>query len=105
MSKQIEEVEEVILKLKRYNELVVKGRHGAKSFNPVINRKELAELNEKAAKQADDDAYELVSLRNYFGGSRVNEAGIELCELLLEELKAASRPRGLLDIFGRRRGK
>lgn len=91
MTKQIREAEEAVEKLRRYNEIVAKLSSAA--FNPVIPKRE---------RLTRDESIELNDLKLYFNTKRVNEAGLELCEVLLNELKEAMRPKGLLDIFGRR---
>lgn len=88
MTKEIRASEEALTKLRRYNEIVAKM---SKAFNPVIKNQ-----------LTEEERNELYDLKLYFNGLRVNEAGLMLCETLLEYLKEADRPRGLLDIFGRR---
>lgn len=93
----IERVQKDLVKLKRYNELVIKRGAGLKTFNPALPMKELRELNRARDEEYENDSIELALLRSYFGGRRINEVGILLVEQALKLY--AVKPRGLLDIL------
>ena len=72
-SSEVKQYKESLEKLKRYSELVAK-ISTKKPFNAVVKDR---------ARLTDEEHEELSELRMYFGGLRVNEAGIALLQNIL----------------------